>query len=56
MSALLEPNSAVAFGFMARGLLARGNPGEAGRFKVTEATFTYVAVDDEGNKRPVRPV
>ena len=22
---------------------------------VTEATFTYVAVDDEGNKRAVRP-
>lgn len=27
----------------------------ADRFKVTEATFTYVAVDDKGNKRPVRP-
>lgn len=23
------------------------------RFKVTEGAFTYVAVDDEGNKRPV---
>jgi len=23
------------------------------RFKVTEATFTYVAVDDQGKKRPV---
>jgi len=33
----------------------RSNPGEATRFKVTEATFTYVAVDDNGNKRPVRP-
>jgi acyl-CoA thioesterase YciA len=35
--------------------ILRGNPGEAGRFKVTEATFTYVAVDVDGNKRPVRP-
>lgn len=24
------------------------------RFRVTEATFTYVAIDDNGNKRPVR--
>jgi acyl-CoA thioesterase YciA len=24
------------------------------RFKVTAATFTYVAVDNEGRKRPVR--
>ena len=24
------------------------------RFKVTEANFTYVAVDDEGRKRPVK--
>ncbi len=24
------------------------------RFKVTEATFTYVAIDSSGNKRPVR--
>jgi acyl-CoA thioesterase YciA len=33
----------------------RKNPGDPERFKVTEATFTYVAVDDKGNKRPVRP-
>ena len=25
------------------------------RFRVTEATFTYVAVDKDGNKRPVHP-
>ncbi len=25
-----------------------------GRFRVTAATFTYVAVDNEGRKRPVR--
>jgi len=25
-----------------------------GRFQVTEATFTYVAVDNDGHKRPVR--
>lgn len=24
------------------------------RFKVTEAAFTYVAIDEEGNKRPIR--
>lgn len=35
--------------------ILRGNSGKAERFKVTEATFTYVAVDDDGNKRPVRP-
>lgn len=35
--------------------ILRGNPGGAEHFKVTEATFTYVAVDDAGNKRPVRP-
>jgi acyl-CoA thioesterase YciA len=35
--------------------ILRGNPDNAGRFKVTEATFTYVAVDDNGSKRPVRP-
>jgi len=34
--------------------ILRGNPGGAERFKVTEATFTYVAIDDNGNKRPVR--
>ena len=34
--------------------ILRENRGEAERFKVTEATFTYVAVDDDGNKRPVR--
>ncbi|VAW72889.1 Acyl-CoA thioesterase YciA, involved in membrane biogenesis [hydrothermal vent metagenome] len=33
----------------------RENPGSPERFKVTEATFTYVAVDDNGHKRPVRP-
>ena len=33
----------------------RSDSDAAARFKVTEATFTYVAVDDEGNKRPVRP-
>ena len=33
--------------------ILRGNTGGAERFKVTEATFTYVAVDDKGNKRPV---
>lgn len=26
---------------------------EQSRYKVTEAAFTYVAVDDEGNKQPV---
>lgn len=25
------------------------------RFKVTEAEFVFVAIDDDGNKRPVRP-
>ena len=35
--------------------ILRGNPDKAERFKVTEATFTYVAVDDNGNKHPVRP-
>lgn len=35
--------------------ILHGNPGASERFKVTEATFTYVAVDDNGNKRPVRP-
>ncbi len=35
--------------------ILREKPAEAERFKVTEATFTYVAVDDDGNKRPVRP-
>lgn len=35
--------------------ILRKNTGDAERFKVTEATFTYVAVDDNGNKRPVRP-
>lgn len=25
------------------------------RFKVTEAEFTFVAINDEGEKRPVRP-
>jgi acyl-CoA thioesterase YciA len=34
--------------------ILRGNPDKSERFKVTEATFTYVAVDDNGNKRPVR--
>jgi acyl-CoA thioesterase YciA len=34
--------------------ILRGNPDKAERFKVTEATFTYVAVDANGNKRPVR--
>jgi acyl-CoA thioesterase YciA len=34
--------------------ILRGNPDKAERFKVTEATFTYVAVDDNGNKRPLR--
>lgn len=24
------------------------------RFKVTEAAFTYVAIDEKGNKRPIR--
>jgi len=33
----------------------RKKPGDPECFKVTEATFTYVAVDDKGNKRPVRP-
>jgi acyl-CoA thioesterase YciA len=27
----------------------------ADRVKVTEGTFTYVAIDDEGNKRPLPP-
>ena len=35
--------------------ILRGNPDKAERFKVTEATFTYVAVDDNGNKHSVRP-
>ena len=26
---------------------------QGGRFKVTEATFTYVAIDNTGHKRPV---
>ncbi len=34
----------------------RRKPGDPERFKVTEATFTYVAIDENGNKRPVRPV
>ncbi|MEN8761232.1 MAG: acyl-CoA thioester hydrolase YciA [Thiogranum sp.] len=33
--------------------ILHGNPDKAERFKVTEATFTYVAVDAKGNKRPV---
>lgn len=32
--------------------LAAGDGGE-GHFKVTEAAFTYVAVDDEGKKQPI---
>lgn len=35
--------------------ILRKNPGDPERSKVTEATFTYVAVDEKGNKRPVRP-
>jgi len=27
---------------------------DSARFRVTEATFTYVAIDKNGNKRPVR--
>ncbi|MFC1771794.1 acyl-CoA thioester hydrolase YciA [Pseudomonadota bacterium] len=27
---------------------------DSARFRVTEATFTYVAIDKDGNKRPVR--
>ena len=27
---------------------------DSARFRVTEATFTYVAIDKRGNKRPVR--
>ena len=27
---------------------------DSARFRVTEATFTYVAIDKHGNKRPVR--
>ncbi len=27
--------------------------GDSGRFKVTEATFTYVAIDQQGKKRPI---
>lgn len=26
---------------------------QGGRFRVTEATFTYVAIDNDGHKRPV---
>lgn len=33
----------------------RKSPGDPARSKVTEATFTYVAIDENGNKRPVRP-
>ncbi len=35
--------------------ILRKNPGDPERSKVTEATFTYVAVDENGNKHPVRP-
>ena len=33
-------------------LREQGN--NATRFLVTEAVFTYVAIDENGNKRPVR--
>ncbi len=33
----------------------RGGGGAAGRIKVTEGVFTYVALDDQGRKRPVPP-
>jgi acyl-CoA thioesterase YciA len=35
--------------------ILRENSDKAERFKVTEATFTYVAVDVNGNKRQLRP-
>ena len=34
--------------------ILRKAPGDPERSKVTEATYTYVAVDEHGNKRPVR--
>ncbi len=33
--------------------ILRQNEERQRRFKVTEAAFTYVAIDDEGNKRPI---
>jgi acyl-CoA thioesterase YciA len=32
----------------------REEKGDGGRFRVTDATFTYVAIDKDGKKRPVR--
>jgi len=32
----------------------REEEGDGGRFRVTDATFTYVAIDKDGRKRPVR--
>jgi acyl-CoA thioesterase YciA len=32
----------------------REEEGDGGRFRVTDATFTYVAIDKDGKKRPVR--
>ncbi len=33
--------------------ILRKNEERQRRFKVTEAAFTYVAIDEEGNKRPI---
>ena len=33
--------------------ILRETESESPRFKVTEAAFTYVAIDENGNKRPV---
>lgn len=33
--------------------ILRQNEERRRRFKVTEAAFTYVSIDDEGNKRPI---
>ena len=34
--------------------ILRENEDKRSRFKVTEAAFTYVAIDSEGNKQPVK--
>ncbi len=36
--------------------LSRANAEHAGFFQVTEADFTYVAIDEQGKKRPIRPL
>jgi acyl-CoA thioesterase YciA len=34
--------------------ILRENEDKSSRFRVTAAAFTYVAIDNNGNKRPVR--